>query len=224
MAGRMMTRGMTSGMMRGTTFGMTEAIIFDFGSVLAVPADWAAWEAHRDAMAGALGFASGAAMWSHIFEGPAWGLAKTGRLTDEAFWRQMLAPYGLDTLAARRAWVEHLGGPLGEVHPRMRELLARLKGRYKLALLSNATDDLARALRETHRLDGVFDVTVISALVGVAKPDAEIYRITLERLGLPAAQTLFIDDQARNTQAAEALGIPSIVFPGVEALWTALIG
>ena len=201
---------------------MTQALIFDFGSVLAVPADWATWLVHRDAMASELGFDSGAALWAYIFEGPAWGLAKTGRLTDEVFWRQMLAPYGLDTLAARRAWVERLDGPLGGVHPRMRELLARLKGRYKLALLSNATDDLGRALRETHRLDGAFDVTVISALVGVAKPDAEIYRITLERLGLPAAQALFIDDQARNTAAAEALGIPSIVFPGVEALWTTL--
>ncbi len=201
---------------------MTRAIIFDFGSVLAVPADWSVWQAHRDEMAKELGFVDGAAMWSYIFEGEGWGLAKTGQLTGEAFWRQLLAPYGLDTPAARRAWVTRLDGPLGGVHPRMRALLSRLKGRYKLALLSNATDDLAQALRETHRLDGVFDVTVISALVGVAKPDAEIYRITLERLGLPAAQTLFIDDQARNTQAAEALGIPSIVFPGVEPLWATL--
>jgi len=44
----------------------------------------------------------------------------------------------------------------------------------------------------------------------------------LQRLDIPAAATLFIDDQARNTRVAEALGIPSIVFPGVEELWTLL--
>jgi epoxide hydrolase-like predicted phosphatase len=201
---------------------MTQAIIFDFGGVVSVPDDEQTWRAHKDAMGIELGFESGAALWSYIFEGEAWWLAKTGQIGDDEFWRRLLEPCGLATLAARREWVRRLYGSFGDVHPRMRELLGRLKGRYKLALLSNASDWLGTALSEEFQLHEAFDVTVVSALVGLAKPDAAIYELTLERLGTPAPQTLFIDDQARNTQAAEALGIPSIVFPGVGELWVEL--
>jgi epoxide hydrolase-like predicted phosphatase len=201
---------------------MIQAIIFDFGGVLALPDDETAWRAHLDVMGTELGFESGAAMWAYIFEGEEWGLAKTGRINDDEFWRRLLEPLGLVTLEARREWVRRLYGPQGSVHPRMRELLGRLKGRYKLALLSNASDWLETALSEEYQLDDAFDVVVVSALVGLAKPDPAIYQLTLERLGVPAPAALFIDDQVRNTRAAEALGIPSIVFPGVEELWMEL--
>jgi putative hydrolase of the HAD superfamily len=199
-----------------------QAIIFDFGNVIAVPDDEAAWRAHRDVMGTELGFASGAAMWSHIFKSGEWWLVKTGRLSHDEFWRRLLEPLGLTTLEAQREWVRRLYGPAGGVHPRMRELVGRLKGHYKLALLSNATDWLGTALEEEFQLGDAFDVVVISALVGLAKPDPAIYELTLERLGVLAAEALFIDDQARNTRVAEALGIPSIVFPGVEELWAEL--
>jgi HAD superfamily hydrolase (TIGR01509 family) len=58
----------------------------------------------------------------------------------------------------------------------------------------------------------MFDVVVPSAKVGLAKPEPEIYQLTLDLLGLKPDETLFIDDLPRNTTAAEALGIPSIVF------------
>jgi epoxide hydrolase-like predicted phosphatase len=199
-----------------------QAIIFDFGGVISVPDDEDAWRTHKDAVGAALGFESGTALWYYIFGGEEWWLAKTGQIGDDEFWRRLLEPLGLATLAGRREWVRRLYGPFGDVHPRMRELLGRLKGRYKLALLSNASDWLGTALSEKFQLDEAFDVALVSALVGLAKPDPAIYELTLERLGTLASQTLFIDDQARNTQAAEALGIPSIVFPGVEELWTEL--
>lgn len=203
---------------------MTQAIIFDFGGVIAVPDDKDVWAAHREAMGVELGFESGAAMWSYIFGGEEWWLAKTGRISDEEFWRRLLEPYGLTTREAQREWVQQLYGSSGGVHPRMRELLARLKGHYKLALLSNASDWLGTALSEEYRLGDAFDVAVISALVGLAKPDPAIYELTLARLDIPAPETLFIDDQARNTRVAEGLGIPSIVFPGVGELWAELAG
>ena len=53
---------------------------------------------------------------------------------------------------------------------------------------------------------------VISAEVGMAKPDPAIYRLMLSRLHEAPAEVLFIDNKARNTLAAAALGIPSIVF------------
>ncbi len=51
-----------------------------------------------------------------------------------------------------------------------------------------------------------------SAFVGMRKPDSEIYELTLERLGLPAEECLFIDDFAHNCAAAEALGMTTVVY------------
>ncbi|AMY56222.1 MULTISPECIES: HAD family hydrolase [Nocardiaceae] len=54
---------------------------------------------------------------------------------------------------------------------------------------------------------GLFSVEVVSANEGVRKPEPEIYRRTTERLGVPAARCLFVDDDLRNCQAARAHGM-----------------
>ena len=46
----------------------------------------------------------------------------------------------------------------------------------------------------------------------MAKPDPAMYHLTLNRLGVAPHEALFIDDQLRNTMAAETLGTPSILF------------
>lgn len=46
--------------------------------------------------------------------------------------------------------------------------------------------------------------------MGAYKPDAEFFRIALERDNLVAEESLFIDDSIRNVQAAEALGIKGL--------------
>lgn len=69
----------------------------------------------------------------------------------------------------------------------------KLHGKYKTAMLSNAAGDIVqRYLSEEHL--SVFDTVVISADVGVAKPDPEIFRLTAERLGVSCEECIFIDD------------------------------
>ena len=50
----------------------------------------------------------------------------------------------------------------------------------------------------------------------VAKPDPKIYRILLERYGLIPGECVFLDDNADNVKAAEALGINAIRFDNIE--------
>lgn len=54
---------------------------------------------------------------------------------------------------------------------------------------------------------GLFSVEVVSADEGIRKPEAEIYQRTTQRLGVPAAQCLFVDDDARNCEAARVHGM-----------------
>jgi putative hydrolase of the HAD superfamily len=61
-------------------------------------------------------------------------------------------------------------------------------------------------------VDEIFDIVVDSGFVGARKPDREIYDITLERLGLAAAQTVFVDDTEVNCDAARELGMHVVHF------------
>ena len=57
----------------------------------------------------------------------------------------------------------------------------------------------------------MFDVIVISGEVGMRKPEREIFDLTLDRIGLPAGECVFIDDIARNIAAATQAGLVGIV-------------
>lgn len=97
------------------------------------------------------------------------------------------------------------------VAPRMVALAraARAVG-HRLALLSNSFGLDPFNPYEHLGIWGLFDVHVVSELVGVAKPDPAIYQLVLERIGLPAEQCVFVDDQAVNLPPAAGLGIATV--------------
>lgn len=92
------------------------------------------------------------------------------------------------------------------------QLVAELKARgYKLYILSNMSSDFIEHIR---RFDvyGQFDGDVVSCEEQTVKPEAEIYRLLLDRFELDPAQTLFIDDRGANLRAAEQFGISTFHF------------
>ena len=91
------------------------------------------------------------------------------------------------------------------------ELIRRLRGRYRMSVLSNADLSLAQRLRDAHISD-LFDDVIVSAEVGVAKPEPRIYALAAERLGLSAPECVFIDDAERNVEAARATGMQVVYF------------
>jgi epoxide hydrolase-like predicted phosphatase len=56
----------------------------------------------------------------------------------------------------------------------------------------------------------LFDAVVISAEVGLHKPQPEIYLLAAERLGVEPAECLFVDDLRENCEGAEAVGMTAI--------------
>jgi len=58
--------------------------------------------------------------------------------------------------------------------------------------------------------DEMFDVVVISGEVGMRKPEPGIFEHTLDLIGLPAEQTVFVDDLRHNIDAAVALGMVGV--------------
>jgi putative hydrolase of the HAD superfamily len=77
----------------------------------------------------------------------------------------------------------------------------------RTALLSNSWGEggYARDL-----FPDLFDVVVISAEVGMRKPEERIFRHTAALLGLEPQECVFIDDVAANVAAAQAVGLVSL--------------
>jgi len=96
------------------------------------------------------------------------------------------------------------------------ELLAFIRGlrpRYKTGVISNATPGTREWAKEYVNSD-TFDVILFSGEEGVAKPDSEIYRRALSRLGVTAEETIFVDDWLPNVEAARGLGIHAVHHTG----------
>lgn len=84
----------------------------------------------------------------------------------------------------------------------------------KLGMLSNGVVEIVERIRADHDLPSLFDAVVISYEVQLAKPEPEIYRVALDRLGVPAFDALFVDDRAENIDAARELGLQTLLFTG----------
>lgn len=98
-----------------------------------------------------------------------------------------------------------------EAQPRPRMLAAirsiRARGLRTAALTNNWIGD---GTRERDWLADVFEVVVESAVEGLRKPDPRIYQVALARLGVAAAETVFLDDIGRNLKPARELGMMTI--------------
>jgi epoxide hydrolase-like predicted phosphatase len=146
-----------------------------------------------------------------VFGGPDSLLADTGRMSSEERWRRVSEQLDLPSKEATDSFVrEFFSGEALDAH--LIDHIRMLRREYKTALLSNASDSLDRFVREELGLEDVFDVIIISALVGVRKPDAPIYELALERLEVSATEALFVDDRADNIEGARRAGLQAIQF------------
>ena len=86
-------------------------------------------------------------------------------------------------------------------------LLRQLRGHYRLALLSNVNVMHWEHVDQRYDFLRWFDYLFASYAVGRRKPEADIFRIVLQRTGVPPERAVFIDDVLSHVRAAQALGI-----------------
>ena len=97
-------------------------------------------------------------------------------------------------------------------------LMEALRGKYKVALLSNAMRPFLQQILDKHDLVRRFDTMVISCEEHLTKPNPAIYRLMSERLGLPVSACFFTDDNPANVAAAVSVGMTAVQFTGIDAL------
>jgi putative hydrolase of the HAD superfamily len=92
-------------------------------------------------------------------------------------------------------------------------LIERLAERQlPLYCLSNMSGSTFKHLQEKHAFWTAFRGIVISGEIQMMKPEPEIFEYLLQRYGLSASETMFIDDNLPNIEAAQALGLNTIWF------------
>jgi 2-haloacid dehalogenase len=118
-------------------------------------------------------------------------------------------------------WTEMLKGPIPETVELFKEL--KESGRYKIYALTNWQADLFNIALVRYNFLHWFDGRVVSGEEKTRKPFPEFYNLLLSRYQVAPSNALFIDDNLRNVQAAEALGIDSIHFKSPGQLKNALL-
>lgn len=97
---------------------------------------------------------------------------------------------------------------------RSREVLLQLKARYPMVLVSNFYGNIATVLQE-FGLDGIFDTIIESAVVGVRKPDPQIFTLGVEALGLQPDEVIVVGDSMdKDIVPAGKAGCHTIWFKG----------
>lgn len=94
------------------------------------------------------------------------------------------------------------------------DLLTSLKSTHRIFLLSNTNsihfkrfNEIIKETADVDRIDGYFHRAYYSHLMGMRKPDVEIFEAVLSDNDLDPSRTLFIDDNRANLDGATKVGI-----------------
>ncbi len=91
-----------------------------------------------------------------------------------------------------------------------------------LYLLSNMPVSTYEFLTRRHEFFGHFEHMVISGAIQMIKPEPAIYQHLVEKTGIVPAESVFIDDLAKNVIAARECGLHAIQFRGPDDCRAAL--
>ena len=192
------------------------ALVLDFGGpVLRTP-----FELLRGGEARS-GLEPGALAWTGPFDpsaDPDWRDMQAGHITERAYWQRKAEQFGALTGAepSFRGLMDVLfDAPEDElVRPGARSLA--LEARAAGIPVAVCTNDM----QAFHGLEWVqrneflklVDVLVDGSVEHILKPDPRIYLMVVERLGIPADDCLFVDDQPGNIAGAQAVGMRTVQF------------
>ncbi len=152
---------------------------------------------------------------------------EAGLLARTAFEQRLLRDLVTGRLS-RSGWVDRVAGVAGEpariwledrgsIDPIVWGLLSEMRQRVRVGVLTNGTDETRAELAALGLLDAR-DVLFVSAELGLAKPDAALFRTVAKRLGVEPAAIAFVDDAPENVAAARDAGWQAHGFDGADAL------
>lgn len=105
-------------------------------------------------------------------------------------------------------WEEMLGGVMKDNE----RVLKMLKPKYPVYGLTNWSAETITIAYDKYDFFELLDGIVVSGDEKLIKPDPQLYHVLLDRYNLKAEESLFIDDNIHNIEAAQKLGFHTIHF------------
>jgi epoxide hydrolase-like predicted phosphatase len=144
-----------------------------------------------------------------VFESESSRQASIGLISEDEHWAAVARRLYLPELETQAIREEFFAGDITDLD--LLDFMRGLRRKLKVGLISNAWSGL-RPWIISKKFEDAFDAMTISAEAGVMKPDARIYQIALEKLGVKASESVFLDDFAENVAGARAVGMQAIHF------------
>lgn len=182
-----------------------KAVIWDLGGVILRTENW---EPRRrlDEM---LGLPEGK-LYELVFESDISRKATVGEASNEDIWMWVGEQLGLSNDELTHVREDFWSGD--QIDRDIVNFIRTQKDQTSMGLLSNGWPSTRHFLEERWQISDIFDDIIVSAEVGVAKPNLPIYQLALDRLGIEAEQAIFVDDFKENIEGALDVGIHGIYF------------
>lgn len=186
---------------------MFKNIIFDYGNVIFDIEHARTIQAFTD-----LGVQKEQNFFGHKLQDPLFDLFERGKVDPAHFYNEIrrISGSNLSDEQIKTAWNTLLIG----IRDGYLEHLLKLKSNYRTFLLSNNNaihyEWIIKYLQAKHQIPDMstyFEKDYYSHLMGMRKPDAEIFEYVLETHKLDPSETLFIDDSPQHLETAKKLGL-----------------
>ncbi len=135
--------------------------------------------------------------------------ASVGEIEEEAHWQNVLRRVKGSKAEMEIIKYEFFGGDVIDLE--LVNFIRSLRGKFHTGLISNAWSGL-RSVLEKERLIDIFDTVIISAEVGMTKPEPGIFHLALEQAKVKAEEAVFVDDIQVNIDGCQMVGMKGILF------------
>ena len=144
-----------------------------------------------------------------------WNALQTGKMQDEELYKKIVDGLGFkgDFQDFQHVWCSHIGRDR-----KMEALVTDLAQSHTVVVLSNSTRTHWDHYNNHYPVLGKLDGLYASHLLGVVKPEPEIFHEVLRAQERKPEEAIFIDDIPRMVAGAEATGMKGVVFTGYDDL------
>lgn len=153
-------------------------------------------------------------LWRRWLHSEAVRRFETGRIGRDEFAAALVGEFALPV--GHGEFIEAFTWWPRSVYPGAMELLAQMRGRYRIASVSNTNEIHWERFASAWSLDAAFHHNFPSHRVGKLKPDADYFEHVLAELDVPAPRVLFIDDNQINVDGAARVGMLARRVAGVD--------
>lgn len=182
-----------------------KAIIFDMGGVLVKTVD----QASRSHLAQQFGL-SYQDLDQLVYGSDTAQQATRGEISELEHFENVLDKLGVPNDDVMKFKEMFWGGDALDLE--LVEFIRSLKDNYKMGMLSNAMSETRRWLENKYDFLHLFNVVFFSAEQKKAKPDPLFYLAILKQMDVKAQETIFIDDFIENIEAADKLGMKTVLY------------